>query len=283
MFNLFELMTQQAQGQSPAEMLARQFGVSPPQAESAIDALLPAFALVLQRRLQDPTAWPKLFQIFAVAQQQTMMETAMKAMAPQQPAPTMGGDLAGMMFGSQEVARQIAAQAAAMTGMQPQVLQEMMTTMATSIAEAMGKTMAEQGMGAWMRAMGAAPQPTAQASAQLNPFAAFTELMGTMMGAAGQPQAAKAPAPEMPKASDYLDPEAMGALINQMLGGKPAPAAPDPEPEPAPEPVAPPTSSDLGLEALSQLVETGREVQEQQFKAMQSILSQMFAKEAGRS
>lgn len=280
MFNLFELMKEQAQGQSPAEMLARQFGVSPPQAESAIDALLPAFALVLQRRLQDPTAWPKLFQIFAVAQQQTMMETAMKAMAPQQPAPAMGGDLAGMMFGSQEVARQIAAQAAAATGMQPQVLQQMMTTMATSIAGAMGKTMAEQGMGAWMRAMGAAPQ----AAAPVNPFAAFTELMGTMMGAAGGPATAqKTPAPDMPRPSDYLDPQAMGSLINQMLGGKPAEAAPEPEPEPEPEPAVPPTSSDLGLEALSQLVETGREVQEQQFKAMQSILSQMFAKEAGQA
>ncbi len=54
MINLFELM-RQAQG-NPAEAMARQFGLSPPQAESAIDALLPAFALAIQRQLQDPQA-----------------------------------------------------------------------------------------------------------------------------------------------------------------------------------------------------------------------------------
>jgi len=65
MINLFELM-RQAQG-NPAEAMARQFGLSPPQAESAIDALLPAFALAIQRQFQDPQAWPKLFQAFAAA------------------------------------------------------------------------------------------------------------------------------------------------------------------------------------------------------------------------
>ena len=40
MFNLFELM-QKSQGGEAVQAMAKQFGLSPPQAESAMDALLP--------------------------------------------------------------------------------------------------------------------------------------------------------------------------------------------------------------------------------------------------
>jgi hypothetical protein len=61
-------------------------------------------------------------------------------------------------------------------------------------------------------------------------------------------------------------------MINQMLGGKPA------EPE-APPPPPPPTSAELSLDALSRIVETGREVQDSQLKTMQQILDKMFPPE----
>ena len=267
MFNLFELM-KQAQGGSPAEAFARQFGLSPPQAESAIDALLPAFALALQRQLQDPTQWPKLFQAFAVAQQTTMMEAAAKAFAPQgTPSP----DLAGMLFGSGEIVRQIAQQAAAYSGLSPTVLQQMMGPMGATLMTGLGQAMAQQGFAPWFSTFGSKAAETAA-----NPFAAFTTIMGQMMGAAAQAGAAQ-PAPGQTRpASDYLDPHAMGAFINQMFGGK------APEQPPAPEPPPPPpTASDLGLDAMAQIVETGREVQENHLKTMQAILNQMFPADGG--
>ncbi len=255
MINLFELM-RQAQG-NPAEAMARQFGLSPPQAESAIDALLPAFALAIQRQFQDPQAWPKLFQAFAAAQQQTMVEAATQAFGGPKPAST---DFVGTLFGSGDVARQIAAQAAAASGLSPAVLQQMQTDMAATIMTGIGKSFAEQGINAWANAM---------SGGSANPFAAFGEMMGKMMGAVA-PAARPAAAP--PAMSDMFDPAAVGAMISQMFGGKP------PEPA-APPPPPPPTSSELSLDALSQIVETGREVQESQLKAMQDILGKMFPPE----
>ncbi|WP_293867131.1 DUF937 domain-containing protein [uncultured Alsobacter sp.] len=268
MFNLFELM-KQAQGGSPAEAFARQFGLSPPQAESAIDALLPAFALALQRQLQDPAQWPKLFQAFAVAQQTTMMEAAAKAFAPQA---TAAPDLAGMLFGSNDIARQIAQQAAAYSGLSPVILQQMMGPMGATLMTGLAQAMTQQGLAPWLSALGG--QAT-QAAA--NPFAAFTTMMGQMMGAAAQAGAAKPQAEPPRPASDYLDPQAMGAFINQMLGGK-TPEPPPPEEPPPP----PPTATDLGLDAMSQIVETGREVQEQHLQTMQAILQQMFPADKGQ-
>lgn len=256
MINLFELM-RQAQG-NPAEAMARQFGLSPPQAESAIDALLPAFALAIQRQFQDPQAWPTLFQAFAAAQQQTMVEAATHAFGGPKPAST---DFVGTLFGSGDVARQIAAQAAAVSGLSPSVLQQMQTDMAATIMTGIGKSFAEQGINAWANAM---------SGGSANPFAAIGEMMGKMMGAAA-PAAKPAAAP--PAMSDMFDPAAVGAMISQMFGGKP------PEPAPAPPP-PPPTSSELSLDALSQIVETGREVQESQLKAMQEILGKMFPPDA---
>lgn len=259
MINLFELM-RQAQG-NPAEAMARQFGLSPPQAESAIDALLPAFALAIQRQFQDPQAWPKLFQAFAAAQQQTMMEAATQAFGGPKP-PT--ADFVGTLFGSGDVARQIAAQAASVSGLSPAIMQQMQTDMAATIMTGIGKNFAEQGMNAWANAM---------SGGSANPFAAFGEMMGKMMGAAAPPAARPATTP--PAMSGMFDPAGVGAMISQMFGGKPA--------EPAAPPPPPPTSSELSLDALNQIVETGREVQESQLRTMQEILGKMFPPEDGGS
>jgi hypothetical protein len=140
-------------------------------------------------------------------------------------------------------------------------------TLVSGLAQAMTQqAMTQPGMAPWLSAFGAKATEAAA-----NPFAAFTTMMGQMMGAAAQAGAAK-PAAETPRQpTDYLDPLAMGAFFNQMLGGK------APEPEPAPEPPPPPpTASDLGLDAMAKIVETGREVQENHLKTMQAILQQMF-------
>ncbi len=54
--NLFEMM-QQAQGGQAMQNLSRQYGLSPKQTQAAIDALLPAFSMGLQRQTQDPYAF----------------------------------------------------------------------------------------------------------------------------------------------------------------------------------------------------------------------------------
>lgn len=57
MVNPFEMM-QPAQNGAAVEAMARQFGLTPKQAENAVDVLLPAFALALQRQMANPQFWP---------------------------------------------------------------------------------------------------------------------------------------------------------------------------------------------------------------------------------
>ncbi len=51
MNNLYEMMMQ-AQGGNAMQNLARQFGLAPEQAQSAVEALLPAFQLGLQKQTE---------------------------------------------------------------------------------------------------------------------------------------------------------------------------------------------------------------------------------------
>ncbi len=204
-----------------------------------------------------------------------MMEAATRAMGGPKPA---GEDLASTLFGSNEVARQIAQQAAAAAGLNPSLMQQMQTQMAATLMAGVGKTLAEQGMAAWSNAMtgGAGGNPFAANPFGANPLGAWSEMMGRMMGAAAPSPSTPAggTAATPPPMSDMLDPAAVGAMINRMFGGK----VPEPEPEPEPPP-PPPTSGELSVDALSQMVETGREVQEHQLKTMQSILETMFPPE----
>ena len=66
MMNLFEMM-QQAQNGQAMQNIARQYGLSPQQTQAAIDALLPAFSMGLQRQTQDPYAFGSLAQMMTAS------------------------------------------------------------------------------------------------------------------------------------------------------------------------------------------------------------------------
>ena len=62
MMNLFDIM-QQAQNGQAMQNIARQYGLSQQQTQAAIEALLPAFSMGLQRQTQDPYAFGSLAQM----------------------------------------------------------------------------------------------------------------------------------------------------------------------------------------------------------------------------
>jgi hypothetical protein len=66
MMNLFEMM-QSAQNGQAMQNLARQYGLSQQQTQSAIEALLPAFSMGLQRQTQDPQAFGSLAQMMTAS------------------------------------------------------------------------------------------------------------------------------------------------------------------------------------------------------------------------
>jgi hypothetical protein len=104
-------------------------------------------------------------------------------------------------------------------------------------------------------------------------------MMGSMFGgqnARTEPQPESRPAPANPI-------EAWSAVIESMLGKPKEPAqAAKPAPPPAPPPTKVAASSvENPLQALSQMFETGREVQAQHLATLQTILDSFWG--AGRA
>jgi hypothetical protein len=257
MFNLFEML-QKAQGGQPAEMLARQFGLSPGQAQSAIDALLPAFTLAFQNIMKNPQSWPAVMAMMTGAGGNPFIPTGL------QPDPLKA------FFGPGDLSERIAAQAAAVSGVNAQILQQMMPVMASTLMGGFARDMAQGGFGALFGQAGAQPG-TMFPGVPDN----WGELLGQMMqaGFPAAPQPKAAPGGEAGAMPNPFDPAAYVALMQRMMGQP----APEPE-EPAAPAEPPPTPSDLGLDAVTSFVETGREVQEQHMRALQELFEKVSEK-----
>src|SRR5688572_7408612 len=113
MVNWFDLM-RQAQGGDGLHNFARQFGLSPQQTNAAIAAMMPAFAMGLQRAATDPGAMAQLFKVMSGGHFPSFWESQSQAFTPQ--ARQEGKDLLDQLFGSDEVSRRVAHQAAAFSG-----------------------------------------------------------------------------------------------------------------------------------------------------------------------
>jgi hypothetical protein len=277
MFNLTEIMQAAHSGQA-FDTMARQFGLTPQQARSAVEALLPAFSLGLQRQTQSLQMLSALLAQVAAAQQQaSAYDNPAAAFSPY--AAQQGQGLIGIVFGDPEVARQIAAQAAAMSGVSMQILQQMMPFMATMLMGGMNRTMMNglQNAGYQMP-----PQAGAGFPGMPDPRA-FSDMFGRMMGAGAMGSAPKpAPAPE-PAASQASAFEQMmtnnpfAAMLAGMMRAASAPSGDAKEEEPPPPP---PTAAELNYEAVSQLFQTGRDVQDQYLRNLQDIFSKMLGQPA---
>jgi hypothetical protein len=159
LFNIFELMrTDPAIGM---DAVARQFGLSQAEAQRAFAALMPAFALGMQRSAADPAAFANLMRMmtppFAGPQTQT---------APQ----AHGTEALGQLFGSAELTGRIAEQAAHWSGVSAQVLQQMMPIFAAALVGSLSK------FSDIMRTQAAGRQPSANPPAR-DPYAAWAEMM----------------------------------------------------------------------------------------------------------
>jgi hypothetical protein len=286
MMNLFDIM-QSAQNGQAMPNLAQQYGLSLQQTQAAIDALLPAFSMGLQRQTQDPHAFGSLAQMMTASPYARFFETGGGIPAGAQSA---GNDVLGQLFGSREVSQAIAAQAAATSGVSQAILKQMLPVIAAMLMGGLTKSAGSQGWGGilgqfaeMMRGQmpGAAPQ---QPQMPGNPFEAILKGMFGQTG--GQPQAAPQSAPSDPFGG------ALGQILGGMFGGaaaapEPAPAprsAPrrGPEPEPEEAPAEAPGAGSIGLDALNQMFEHGRQIQDDHQNALKSILDAMLGGGQGR-
>jgi hypothetical protein len=251
MVNLFDIM-QAAQGGQAFENLAKQFNLSIAQSQAAVEALLPAFSLGLKRKVEEPAELPNLFAMMG-GMPGTAFENPFAAFTQQ--AIQQGNELVASIFGSKEMSKAIAAQAAAVSGVTTQVVQAMLPVLAAILIAGLGRT--------------AATQPQFQTI--------FTQMMSGTAGGAGDFFGAMFGTQDRPTPQVQPNPNGgglLGALLGSLLqqGTQQAgQAAPRQTPDPSP------------TDALSQMFETGRQVQQAQIDGMKAIFDAFLPKKPGET
>ena len=201
MLPLFDMLAN-AQNGNGMDALARQFGLNQQQAQSAVEALMPAFSQGLKRNASDPYGLGSFLQAMSTGQHAKYFDDATRAFSPQ--GVDEGNGILGHLFGSKDLSRAVAAQAAQATGIGQNVLQQMLPVVASMIMgglfkQSTGQMQAASGMGA------------------NNPLGEIIEQMmrqgGAMMGG-GQAQ----PAPQQAQTPDPLD-NPFGQILKGMFGG----------------------------------------------------------------
>ena len=257
MFNLSEMLAG-AQGGKVLEALARQYKLTPEQADAAVEALLPAFSIAFKRMAATPEGLAQLLGMMAQANYHAYYENAAAAFTP--PGLQAGNDALSKMFGSSEVNQAIADQAAQFAGVGSPMLQKIMPAMAAMLMGGLDHAMAAGRTGADM-------------------------YQQALEGVTGRPAGRPAPDPAAAVAAFWA------SIVNSMTGGRTGAAGPAPASERSAMPAEPPDAeqpSDLGsaLEQASQqnqrmlehLFATGRDIQQAQFEHIQRVFDAFFDK-----
>jgi hypothetical protein len=197
MNNLFD-MIRAAQGGAGVENLAQQYGLQPNQVQNALEALLPAFSMGLEKQAQNPAA---MFDMFGKAAQGPFANMFEQGAAPEE-AKAAGNDILGSLFGSKDMSRALADQASAASGISSTILKAMLPAIASLVMGGVMKNMfgGQGGMlgGILSSMFGGGQQPQAAGNGGLG------DILGQMMGGAQNQQAAGG--------------GGMGDLLGQMMG-----------------------------------------------------------------
>ncbi|RJG46342.1 MULTISPECIES: DUF937 domain-containing protein [unclassified Mesorhizobium] len=198
MASLFDMLTN-AQNGNGMDALARQFGLSPQQAQSAVAALLPAFSQGLKQNTADPYGAGAFLSAMASGQHAKYFENPAAAFSPAGMAE--GNGILGHLFGSKDLSRAVAGQAAQATGIGQDVLKQMLPAIATMVMGGLFKQSTNQ------------VQAAGLGGGSNNPLGDIIEQMmrqGGMGGAAQQQQAPQSASP-----SD----NPLGQILEGMFGG----------------------------------------------------------------
>lgn len=178
MFNLFDIL--QAQGGAGLQGFGQQFGLSPEQTRKAMEALLPAFSLGLQRNaVADPTGFGQLFGLVG-------MNGAGRPAPPSQPEL-----LVQQIFGSPHLSQAVIQQASAASGIATPIMRQMMPMVAGMVVAGIVHLMLNQNQ--------AAPAPQAPAPGAgafgFGPGAYWADMMKNWATSAAPPAPPERPLP----------------------------------------------------------------------------------------
>ena len=147
---------QAAQGGQGVANLGAQFGLTPEQTQSAVQALMPAFSTALQRVTSDPSSLAGIAAHLASGVHQASFTGADPAAAA-----TNGGAALNQIFGSSQIAAQLAAHASSASGVDAQTIQQMMPALASMLLGGLAHTLTAQGFGGVLGQLTSAVESTA--------------------------------------------------------------------------------------------------------------------------
>ena len=150
MANLYEILAEAQNGEALTE-IGRAYGLTQPQTEAAVAALLPAISMGLKRATETPEGLGNLFAL--MAQQPYLYASYDDPRAAFSPQALAAGNAAlSQMFGSPEASRAIAAQAQNLSGVTSAILKKLLPVIVGMIISGLMRS----GSG---RAAPQAPQP----------------------------------------------------------------------------------------------------------------------------
>jgi hypothetical protein len=141
--NLNDIM-QAAQGGQGINNIAAQFGLTPEQAQAAVQAAMPAFSQGLQKLGQDPSALGGVLTHIASDVHQGSFTDPSQATGAGAAA---GGDVLGQIFGSPQITSQISQHVSQASGVSPQIVEGMMPVIASILMGGLSNSMNSQGFG----------------------------------------------------------------------------------------------------------------------------------------
>ena len=193
MFNLTEIMNAAQSGQA-FQNLASQYGVTPQQAEAAVQSFLPGLSMGLQNKAGTPDGFASLLELMTG---QAHLKAFTGQSAPAEPETVEAGkDALGTIFGSNAAQQAISQHAATMSGISNSIMNAMMPAITSMIVGGLFKGAANSGLGGMLgQMMPQMSQPAAQAGMPAGGLAGmWSQMMGQMMGAA-PPQPAQPAGP----------------------------------------------------------------------------------------
>ena len=250
--NLFDMLQQGQNGQAFSAM-ARQFGLSEDQVNSAVEAMMPAFSIGLKRNMAAAEGMAEFFRAMSSGAYARYFEDAAGAFSDV--GMSDGNAILGRLFGSKEVSRAVAAQAEAAIGIGQDILKQMLPALATMV-------------------MGGLTKQSQDAAG--SPFGALMEQFATGF-TAGQ-EKGEGPLDRYEREQASANP--MADMMDQFMAS--AASGENPFAKMMEQYAVGTDMQKAGLDVFDQLFQSGKQVSEEYQKNMESIFDTYLGGKSGR-